>query len=297
MRQTGFNFQHVITKNINNYGYATDKDFIKSALQTNPIIAVIGDSYVEALQVKNKDTFHAILDANLDSYDVYPIGMSGSPLSQYLAFSKYMTEKFNPKLYVFLIIANDFDESFFETRGKLGFHYFDEFNGLKLVNYEPSFVKLIGRKSAFLRYLHLDLKLTTQFQNIFSKEDITDKKSKRMKFFIEKGRIAIDRFLEGIAKISSTSNVIILLDGDRKAIYSGLEKKDINNPANLLFKELEGFAKKITNVDVVDLHNIFKDDWESNKKKFNYDYDYHCNEHGHALAAKVLTDKIKELGF
>ena len=80
-------------------------------MQTKPIIAVIGDSYVEALQVKNKDAFHAILDKGLSSHDVYPIGISGS-LSQYIAFSRYAAEQFSPKLFVFLIIENDFDESF-----------------------------------------------------------------------------------------------------------------------------------------------------------------------------------------
>ena len=101
-RQIGFNFTHINTKRINNYGYATDKKFQEKSLQTKPVISVIGDSYVEALQVKNKDTFHAILDKNFESIDVYPIGISGSPLSQYLAFANYASDTFAPKLYIFL---------------------------------------------------------------------------------------------------------------------------------------------------------------------------------------------------
>ena len=155
-RQVGFNFQHVVKKRINNYGYASDKNFQEKAEQNKPVISIIGDSYVEALQVENKNTFHAILDKNLDNYDVYPMGASGSPLSQYLAFAKYASERFNPKLYIFLIISNDFDESFLKRFP--GFHYFDESTELKLVSYEPSIIKRLARQSAFLRYLYIDLK-------------------------------------------------------------------------------------------------------------------------------------------
>ena len=136
-------FKHINVKHINNYGYASDKDFKKKELQTKPIIAVIGDSYVEAMQVKNKDAFHAILDKGLLSHDVYPIGISGSPLSQYIAFSRYAAEQFSPELYVFLIIENDFDESFKKVKNAPGFHYFNETEEVTLVEYDPSIIKKI----------------------------------------------------------------------------------------------------------------------------------------------------------
>ena len=41
------------------------------------MISVIGDSYVEALQVQNEDTFHAKLDQRLENFDAYPFGVSG----------------------------------------------------------------------------------------------------------------------------------------------------------------------------------------------------------------------------
>ena len=296
-RQTGFNFQHVNTKRFNNYGYASDKDFQEKAIQTKPVISVIGDSFVEALQVKNKDAFHAILDENLESYDIYPIGVSGSPLSQYLAFAKYAAERFDPKLYVFLIISNDFDQSFYRIKRYPGFHYFDELNGLKLVNYEPSFIKSIARRSAFLRYVVIDLQGIVQLKRIFGLEAITVDLSNKSKEFLELGRLANEKFLRGITELSLNSNVIILLDGDRKAIYSGLGKRDPNRPVNILFDELAMSAKIISNVDIIDLHDVFKGDYVSNNKRFDYVYDEHWNEHGHAVVSRVLTDKIKRLNF
>jgi hypothetical protein len=297
-KQIGFNFQHVNVKHINNHGFASDKEFQNKELQTKPVIAVIGDSYVEALQVQNKDTFHAMLDEDLENYDIYPIGMSGSPLSQYLAFSKYAAEQFSPELYVFLIIANDFDESFKEVRRAQGFHYFNEYGGLTLVEYEPSLLKRLARRSAFLGYLHLDLKITAQLQRISPKEIKTNDTQLNARIeFLVKGRVAIDRFFDGVKNISETSNVIILLDGDRNSIYSGLKQRDFNKPVNILFDELGALSKDIPRVDVVDLHNIFQSDWASNNAKFNYDYDYHWNERGHAVAARALRDKINDLRF
>jgi len=301
-KQIGFNFQHITIKRINNYGYASDKEFQEAAIQTKPVIAVIGDAYVEALQLKNKDAFHAILDENLENYDVYPMGINGSEMPQYLAFAKYAADRFDPKLYVFLITQyfdNSFyDEPIYSAIKAPGFHYFGKTTGLNLVNYEPSFIKNLLRRSAFLRYIYLDLKLTSQLKKVFgSGVKAVDNNSNKSKEFLEAGRIANERFLQGITEISLSSNIIILLDADREAIYSGLDKKDMNNPINILFDELGKSAKFIPNVDVIDLHNIFKGDYVSNNKEFNYDYDIHWNEHGHTVAARALTDKINALNF
>ena len=59
-KQIGFTFKHINTKRFNNYGYASDKNFQEKAKQNKPVISVIGDSYVEALHVKNKNTFKTL---------------------------------------------------------------------------------------------------------------------------------------------------------------------------------------------------------------------------------------------
>ena len=134
-KQIGFDFSHVTSKHINNFGFATDRDFFLSESDSNLIFAVIGDSYVEAMQIKNKDTFHAKLDANLKNVVVYPFGVSGSPLSQYLAFADYAKKNFKPDFFIFLIISNDFDESWYEIKQAPGFHYFNPDGSLKLIEY------------------------------------------------------------------------------------------------------------------------------------------------------------------
>ena len=297
-KQIGFNFKHVNIKHINNYGFASDKNFQKKELQTKPVITVIGDSYVEALQVKNQDAFHAILDKRLASFDVYPIGISGSQLSQYIAFSRYAAEQFSPKLYIFLIIENDFDESFEKVKNAQGFHYFNENDNITLVEYNPSIIKKIARESAFVRYLHLDLKIKSQFKKILKNINLSNEiKLNSGVDFLGLGQKAVYKFLDGIRVLTENSKVIILLDGDRSSIYNGISQRDINKPENILYEKLKILSKDIPNVDVIDLHDIFQNDWLNKNKKFNYDYDYHWNEHGHAVAAEALLNKINSIEF
>ena len=61
-KQIGFNFTHINKKNINNFGYATDREFIVKDLHKkikNKIAAVIGDSFVEAYRLEMK--IHSML--------------------------------------------------------------------------------------------------------------------------------------------------------------------------------------------------------------------------------------------
>jgi len=66
IRQIGFNFNHVNEKRINNFGYVSDIDFRATGSKESKTVAVIGDSYVEALQVANQDSFHGLIQQNND---------------------------------------------------------------------------------------------------------------------------------------------------------------------------------------------------------------------------------------
>lgn len=294
-KQIGFDFSHINIKNINNFGFASDRDFDSLNTKDDLILAIIGDSYVEALQVKNSETFHAKIDKKLPDLKVYPIGVSGSALSQYIAYTKYIKSEFDPEFYVFLIINNDFNQSWYEKTKTPGFHYFTREGTLELIDYVPSKIKVLARESAFLRYLHLDLKLAIQLSRFINSE----KSLKQNKPIIEKeilnnGKTVIDFFLEGISRHISDKNVILMLDGNRRAIYDGAIERDLNDPYTRRYFELIEKSKVYPNIQILDLHPIFQSDWSSNKILFNYEYDLHWNEHGHNIAAKALIEKLGE---
>jgi len=52
-------FSIVTKKHVNNYGFMNDHNY--STEDKSPLLAIIGDSYVEAAQVENKNAMHGIL--------------------------------------------------------------------------------------------------------------------------------------------------------------------------------------------------------------------------------------------
>ncbi|WP_440651112.1 hypothetical protein [Candidatus Pelagibacter sp. HIMB1495] len=301
-KQIGFNFTHVNKKNINNFGYATDKEFFTKDFQKkkkSKIVAAIGDSFVEAVQVRNKDTFHALLDKSYEDIDVYPIGVNGSPLSQYIAFYKYAEKLFDPEIYIFTIVYNDFDQSWYKIKKAPGYHYFTDKDDLQLINYNPSYLKELARKSAFVRYLYLDLQISVQidrFKKIFKK----DKKPTKIpinedynKMRKKLGIKAADKFMDHLKTLSETKKVIIVLDGDRGAIYNGKKSREMDSFITLWMERIIYKAKQMNSVHLIDMHPIFLSNWQKNQRKFNWDYDGHWNELGHRIVSEALIEKLK----
>ena len=296
-KQIGFDFNHVNKKHVNNFGFATDRDFYLGGSDSKPVYAVIGDSYVEAIQVKNKHTFHARLDADLEEVSVYPFGMSGSPLSQYLAVAEYTKKNFKPDVFIFLIINNDFDESWYQIKRSPGLHYFKADGSLKLIEYIPSKVMKIARKSAFVRYLYIDLKIHVQLEQFLAvptnnTDDFNFNNKNR-----ELGLKAVEHFVNGIQKLGPESKIIILLDGDRNAIYRGELERTPGTTNTLWYEKIAVMSSNIPNISVLDLHPIFQKDWSINKKKFNFEYDWHWNEHGHRIAADSLQELVTKMDY
>jgi len=63
--------------------------------------------------VPQDKSFHGLLqDELVDKCNVYSFGMSGAPLSQYVAWMKHANRNYTPFIFVFNIIGNDFDERY-----------------------------------------------------------------------------------------------------------------------------------------------------------------------------------------
>src|SRR5690606_25729789 len=78
----------------NNAGFVNDQDYRKD--DPRPLLAVVGDSYVEALMVPFGQTLHGRLAAASAPWGrVYSFGGSGAPLSQYLVWAQYAREEWN----------------------------------------------------------------------------------------------------------------------------------------------------------------------------------------------------------
>lgn len=276
-------------KSTNNYGYFSSKDY----LINKNLVAVIGDSYVVASEVDNDETFHSLLDKEINQ-DVYAFGVNSDQLSQYLFNTQWVTKKFKPNIIIYSIVLNDFETSFIKYSSLPGKHYFRYSNTdkeLDLIEYKNSKIKNILRKSALMRYLIINVKAHTYIQKIFNKKNLLygNKiyKKTNQNIIFEDGKKAINMFIDRIEEISKKNDIkiVLLFDGYRSFLYKN------QNHKKYIYYKLANYMKEkaITkNFYIVEMHDVFKKNYTRNKKKFEFEVDYHWNEMGHKLVADEL---------
>ena len=95
----------------NNAGWVSDIDYVRDA--DTPLVAFVGDSFVQGDHLPWRDTCHGRLSIRLDGQTrVYSFGHNGAPLSQYLGYAEHVRDTYRPDGLVVPIIENDFDQSF-----------------------------------------------------------------------------------------------------------------------------------------------------------------------------------------
>ena len=291
-----WNFYNSQIIKINNFGFRNDHDY---DVKEQNIVSVIGDSYVEAVQVPFSKTFYNILEENIDNkFKVYSFGFSGAPLSQYLKWAEFSVDKFNVSHLIINVVANDFDESLLKYKQSPGFHYFEKCGQSYcnvLVPYKKKKYKAILGKSNLARYLINNLQILNVSKNIsFFFEQLDNKKNTNTskKYFantstdnsiqrIEDSKLSVRLFLEKLDLIKlEKKNIILMIDG---RFYSS--NYDGYFP---LMREyfIQESVKKGFNV--IDLKKSFDSNYRKNKKKFEFEKDGHWNPLGHSIVGKEL---------
>ena len=109
-RSSNWDMSNARKRQVNNVGFISDQAY-DSAAKT-PLIAIVGDSYIEGMQVDYSDTVEANLLAKCaPNARVYSFGAQFAPLSQYLSWVNYASQTYQPQMMVVNIVGNDFDES------------------------------------------------------------------------------------------------------------------------------------------------------------------------------------------
>src|ERR1051325_8981311 len=105
----GWTMHNVVHGRVNNAGFVNDQDYVRDG---PPLIAVIGDSFIEAQMVTYPESLQGRLAAALkDTFRVYSFAGSGAPLSQYLIWAGYAVKQYGARAVVINVVGNDFDES------------------------------------------------------------------------------------------------------------------------------------------------------------------------------------------
>jgi hypothetical protein len=159
---TGWNFRNVNRGGINNAGFINDQDYRKQ--DAKALLAVVGDSFIEARMVPYPDTLQGRLATALEKdFRVYSFAAGGAPMSQYLIWARHAVQDYGARALIINIVLNDFDESYIAYRtSPVYWVYVADADGqlrLRFFEYSQSTLRSILSRSALARYLMINLKL------------------------------------------------------------------------------------------------------------------------------------------
>src|SRR5204862_5996029 len=91
----GWNMHNVVHGRVNNAGFVNEQDYVRDG---PPLIAVIGDSFIETQMVPYAESLQGRLAAALkDRFRVYSFAGSGAPLSQYLIWAGFAVREYGAR--------------------------------------------------------------------------------------------------------------------------------------------------------------------------------------------------------
>ncbi len=295
-----WDFYGARTLHVNNAGFRNDQDYV--APDGRPRIAVVGDSYVEAVQVAYEDAFFGRLQAALDrTADVYSFGFSGAPLSQYLIWARHARAAFANDHLAIAVIGNDFDESLAWYKQGPGFHHYARCEGgglcLKLVEFHRGTLATLAKHSALVRYLFYNMKIVPWAQYLWRNAFASPAAAATPSYMenvdaviteerLADSRLAVDRFLADLPVFSGLppDRVVFVVDG---RVYDDPGNAHAESYFWLMRRYFIGRARGL-GFDVIDMQPIFTASYKADGERFESDRDGHWNEHGHAVVGAAL---------
>jgi hypothetical protein len=298
----GWNFALVNRLRVNNAGYVNAQDY--AADDARPLLAVVGDSYVEAAMVPYQETLQGRLASAAAPHGrVYSFGASGAPLSQYLIWAREARQRWNAQALVIVVVGNDFDESLAGYKVGPGFHHYveDPRESLRLqrFDYRPGRFRRLLRYSALARYLVFNLHVLNHFQSwkafisrAFASPAVADTYVGNTAAAVEPERLrlseeAVRAFLRDLVAVAGwqPAQVVFVVDGIR---YPPPD------PAVLAsyFVRMRGFfidEARRAGYEAIDLDRHFFAKWEQGAGLFQHPSDAHWNGLGHGVAADAVA--------
>lgn len=299
-----WNFNVANKGRVNDDGFVNDQDYTKNASEL-PLIAIVGDSFVEAQMVPYEETIQGRLArAHAGEFRVFSFAASGAPLSQYLIWAEYVRDRYKPKGLVFVVVGNDFDESLAKYSICPGQHHFapNARGELELVrfDFEPNALAPLVYSSALARYLNLNLKLSTRVSALGRWISGTRKPESTWfvgntpaEFTPERkadSQAALDAFFRELPQRSGLQpdQICFLLDAMRPEIYDARELEKAR--ASYFSQMRSAFLKTARQnmYEVIDLEPYFLQRHQADRAVFEFPTDYHWNGIGHEVAASAF---------
>ena len=274
-------------------------------------IAIIGDSFVEALQVDYDASLAELLEqAGGGRTQVYRFGVSGAPLSQYLLMARRVAHAYRPDVIVLVLVHNDFIESYANVPGRYTSSFLkfqmagDQVAGeIPPAPYQAAWRDWL-RQTATLRYLYYRQRLdpVAAISRLMAAAPPPHQAN------IEVNAVMAERApIQGATRYAMAQfrllaqqydfHPLVIMDGDRRAIAAGLDSAPLYSEGALWLNAMASGAAAQSGVNFIDLHPAFSEDWRVNRQALNFVSDNHWNEQGHRVAARALEKYISGLKF
>jgi hypothetical protein len=302
----GWTMHNVVHGRVNNAGFVNDQDYVREG---PPLIAVVGDSFIEAQMVTYRQTLQGRLAAALkDKFRVYSFAGSGAPLSQYLIWAGFAVKEYGARAVVINVVGNDFDESLAAYRLGPGFwQYAPDANGvlqLRLNPHETGTLVSLARRSALARYLIINLGIQNRiFSTRWLGEMIFGKPANAQVRYAGNTDASTDekRVRDSVAVIDAVlrdlpqrvglppDRVLFTLDGFRSAEAGRAGQGTYFDLMRRAF--IERAAAK--GYEVIDLDTLFIPRHARTGESFEFYDDNHWNAAGHEVAFEaVMASKL-----
>lgn len=296
----GWNFSITNRVHVNNVGFVNDQDY--SPEGPRPLLAVVGDSYIEAGMVPYRETVQGRLaDAMGTRARVYSFAASGAGLTQYLVWAEHARDTYRPDSFLFLNIANDFAESLYHRGRSPGFHHFvrlpDDRAEVRRVDYQPTLFRRLARHSALAMYLVLNVKveqaLKADLQNLgadsqrWASNIQHDGMAEEYSDYQWATRVFLDRL--PVATGVAPGRIAIAIDGMREAVYNPAQKSDLEKSVWGRMRAYMATEARARGFVVIDMQPVFEAAYRLDGRRFEFPTDTHWNGHAHGLLAKAAA--------
>jgi hypothetical protein len=282
---------------VNNCGWASEIDYLPRAQRRLPLVAIIGDSFVEALNVDSDKSLAARLRRRLAGrYDVYSFGMSGAALSQYLQEARYVRRRFQADVLVFVLVHNDFNEVF---RPQAVHSHFLNVRAIpggfaeeEPEPYRTSTLRHWLSRSALVRYVWMNLKIEGVRKALFraGRGNLRPRPAPARAAPIPPVVQKATAFLiERILQENRGARIVFVTDGPRRDIYAGSVAGSEGERYNNLVRDVCATL----GCEQLDMTPIFIERYRRDGRKFETPYDRHWDAYGHQVVADAVYDWIE----
>jgi len=283
---------------INNAGWASDIDYLPPDQRTRPLIAIIGDSFIEGFSVDPNENLGARLRRTLAGRaDVYTFGKSGAAMSEYLAMARYVRRIYKPQVIIVNIVHNDLHESVRNVVAAPEFTQLTEKNGSfeeapPLRDYGVTRSRRLLRASALLRYLVVNLHAMESVNTLRYRLQKREANANVYIDLVTGNRHVSTRATHYLAHKFAEENrdmtLIFMMDAPRDDIYKG----HIQTSNVRWMNEAVRAAAAANGITFVDLTGPMTAEYDRSGVKFNSEVDHHWNAEGHRIAADALYRAI-----